>query len=408
MSKPSSAPNLLAPQHGLGLQPAPAPRRPAMPAWAWAALGALAAGVIAPAALMLSARAPAPAPAPPAMKVDKTGVLLAPDAPQWPYVELAVAKEGAPIAPLPAPARIGFDELRTSAIGAPLAGRVERVLVHIGDRVEPGARLFAVRSGAFAEVQKELEAARVSVEVKKRLADRVRELVAIKASPEKDLAAAEAELHEAELALSAARAKYDSLKVAPEANNLFYVVAPRRGTVVETDVWADQEVTPDREKPLLRLSDLDEVLALADVQEVDAADIAQGARVEVRAQAGGVVREGTVQHVSEVVDPARRTVEVRVRVKNQDRALRPNSFAEITFTPDPALQRVRVPSEAVVTDGERSVVFVAQGPGRLERQAVKTGRQRDGEVEVLSGLAPGSRYVARGALLLLNQIELVQ
>lgn len=236
----------------------------------------------------------------------------------------------------------------------------------------------------------------------------MRELVAIKASPEKELAAAEAELHEAELALAAARAKYDSLKVAPEASNLFFVVAPRRGTVVETDVWADQEVTPDREKPLLRLSDLDEVLALADVQETDAADIAPGAKVEVRAQAGGVVREGTVQHVSEVVDPARRTVQVRVRVKNQDRALRPNSFAEITFTPDPSLQRVRVPSEAVVTDGERSVVFVAQGPGRLERQIVKPGRQRDGEVEILSGLSPGSRFVARGAILLLNEIELAQ
>lgn len=43
--------------------------------------------------------------------------------------------------------------------------------------------------------------------------------------------------------------------------------------------------------------------------------------------------------------------------------------------------------------GECSVAFLARGLGRL---AVKTGRQRDGEVEVLSGLPARSRFVARG------------
>lgn len=176
--------------------------------------------------------------------------------------------------------------------------------------------------------------------------------------------------------------------------------------VVDIDVYANQEVAPGRDKPLVQISDLEEVLVLADVAENDSADVQQGAEVEIRAQGGTVVRQGKVEHVSEVVDPQRRAVEVRIRVANGDRALRPNSLVEILFSPPAAALRVRVPSSAVVTDGEKSVVFVAKSPSRLERVPVTLGRQRDGEVELLAGLAPGTRYVSSSALLLLNEVEL--
>jgi len=69
---------------------------------------------------------------------------------------------------------------------------------------------------------------------------------------------------------------------------------------------------------------------------------------------------------------------------------------------------VRVPAEAVVTDGQSSVVFVSRGEGSLERVTVTPGRQRSGEVELRAGLEPGARYVSKGAILLLNQLELEQ
>ena len=113
-----------------------------------------------------------------------------------------------------------------------------------------------------------------------------------------------------------------------------------------------------------------------------------------------------IERVSEVVDPRRRTVAVRVRVANGDRALRPNAFVEVTAWPTGGIQRVRVPASAVVTNGERSVVFVLRDEGRLERVPVTVGRRRDGEVDLRAGLAANSRYVARGALLLENTLEL--
>ncbi len=149
------------------------------------------------------------------------------------------------------------------------------------------------------------------------------------------------------------------------------------------------------------------MLVIADVPEADVNEVKAGEAVTVTSPAGDVLREGTVEYVSEVVEARRRTVEVWVRASNADRVLRPNGFVEISFHADERARVVRVPDAAVVTRGSSTVVFVATAPGRLEPRAVKTGRRRDGETEVRSGLAAGDRFVSRGALLLLNQVDLV-
>ncbi|MFY0564342.1 efflux RND transporter periplasmic adaptor subunit [Archangium lansingense] len=379
------------------------PRRPF-----WLAAAGLGLGAAVTAGLVLGRPTPAEAePAPPASPVVRgESVHLPPEGQQWQYIELAVAAEAPMLAPLPAPGRVDLDERRTASMGAPLAGRVDQVRVRLGDRVTAGERLFSVRSGAWADLEREVKSAETEVANKQRIADRVRELVGLQAAPEKELVAAEAELRQAQLALQAAQAKKASLAVSAEGNNLFWVTAPRAGTVVDLDVVANQEVTPERDGPLVRLSDLSEVRVIADVQETDAADLREGQQALVRTQSGAVERRGTVERISEVVDPRRRTVEVRLRVTNEDRALRPNAFVEVTPEAATPVKRVRVPASAVVTDGARSVIFVAREAGQLERVAVMTGRRRDGEVEVRQGLEPGSRYVARGALLLENTIEL--
>lgn len=347
-------------------------------------------------------------PAPPrALTADPAGVTLAPDAPQWRYVTLAVAEKGPPLTPLPFPARVDLDEKRTASLGAPLAGRVESVDVRLGNRVKAGEPLFSVRSAAFADLDREAEAARAQVEVRQRLVERARELFELKAAAQKDVLTAEAELKEAVLALKAAESKQRSLQVTAVGDNLFRVKAPRAGTVVDLDVFAGQEVTPERDRPLLRLSDLDEVLVVADVPEADVGDLSKGEAVTIRLQGGAATREGTITSLSEVVDPRRRSVEVRVRAANADRALRPNAFVEVLVRPDPSQQVVKVPDAAVVTQGEKLVVFVSPAPGRLEPRTVVTGRRSGGETEIRQGLEPGTKYVAKGALLLLNQVELV-
>ncbi|MCA2978968.1 MAG: efflux RND transporter periplasmic adaptor subunit, partial [Myxococcaceae bacterium] len=272
--------------------------------------------VVVLAAVLACSKPPTPAEARTGLSADGATVTLAADAPQWSYVSLDVAARAEPLPPLPVPGRVDLDEKRTANVGAPLAGRIESVEVRLGTRVKAQDRLFSVRSGAWAELDRETEGARAQVLVRQRLLERNKELFELKAISQKDVLASEAELAEAELALKAAEAKRRSLQVVAAGDNLFWVRAPRSGTVVELDVFTGQEVTPDRDRPLLRLSDLDEVLVIGDLLEFDVASLSPGQRATIHPQGLSTSLPGVVETVSEVVDARRRTVEVRVRAKN--------------------------------------------------------------------------------------------
>ena len=49
--------------------------------------------------------------------------------------------------------------------------------------------------------------------------------------------------------------------------------------------------------------------------------------------------------------------------------------------------------------------FVEVNPGVLRRRPVKVGRQNRLQTEILGGLTAGERVVVRGALLLLNAVD---
>jgi len=234
--------------------------------------------------------------------------------------------------------------------------------------------------------------------------------VQLKASPEKDLITAEQDLRQAHLAREAAELKLRSVPVSAAADGLYWITAPRAGVVVERTVLVGQEVGPDRSDPLLVIGELDEVIVAVDMPESAVADLHLGQPARITSPAvPGRELSGQVEYIGEVVDPVRRMVNVRLRVINSDRALRPNAFVQAAFVAE-GETRIVVPAEAVVSDDQQSFVFVQtpDQPQHLQRRAVLIGRHREGKVEILSGLQPGETFVGKGALLLLNAIDLAQ
>jgi membrane fusion protein, heavy metal efflux system len=354
-----------------------------------------------------------PATAPSAVEIRDGAVVMGRDAAQLRYLSVQVAEESEALAPPPAPARVTVDESRAAPVFASLAGRVEQVVVQLGQEVRPGARLLAIRSAGLPDLGRDIELARAGLSVKRTAVERVRDLVDLRAVPQKELLLAEQELREAEIALRTAEGKRRSLRIggggALDESGLYWVTAPRAGTVVERRALVGMEVGPDRDQALLTVADLDAVMVVADLLESDVTGIQPGQKALVTGAAPGESpAEGTVAYVADVVDPLRRTVAVRVRVPNTDRRLRPNAFAQVTFLPPP-ISRVVVATEAVVSDGQQPVAFVRIEDGsshRFERRPVRVGRTRGGKTEILEGLKPGESYVERGALLLLNAIDL--
>lgn len=322
--------------------------------------------------------------------------------------DVAVAKVG-PALPLPpVTARITTVDALTSPSFAPLSGRVVEAKVRLGDRVQKGQQLVLVRTADLPSIERDVRSAELAVATRRATVERMRALVESRAGAQHDLILAESELAEARLALTAARARLDSLQIARGKDaTAYWVLATRSGTVVQLEATPGSQVGPERSAPVAVVADLSEVLAVADVAPSDAVQLEVGgaARVFPLGAAGRSV-VGQIEVISAVVDPERQTVPVRVRLDNGERLLRPNAYVDLAFSAAGARTALLLPALAVVRDGANAVVFVQTEDGSFVRRPVVVGRRSRDEVEVLSGVAAGEQVVVHNALLLLNAIDI--
>jgi membrane fusion protein, heavy metal efflux system len=341
-------------------------------------------------------------PTAPGMTVGSDGVTLTNDAPMWGVVKLAPAAPSEPHWTDPVPARIVFDEARTSRLGSPLAGRVTSVMVERGQHVKSGDKLFTVSSPNLAELRADLEKANVEAATAKVNFDRTKALVDAGSLPAKELVTAQQQVAEAELAVRLASQKLSSLKVAGSGEASFTVSAPRDGVVVEKTINVGQNVDSSSGS-VLAIADLSDVWVVADLFENDVGQLVNGTKAKV--VVGTNELDGAVDQVSAVVDPDRHTVPVRVRLANLDGALRPNAYAQIKFF-DPTTAKVALPASAVLSDGVTTYVYMKDKSGQLKRRVVTAGAASAGKMPILSGVEPGDQVVVQGAILLDNQIQL--
>jgi cobalt-zinc-cadmium efflux system membrane fusion protein len=347
---------------------------------------------------------PEPTPAAPhvGMTVGSDTITLSDEAPQWAAITIAPAKGAEARWSDPVPARVVFDETRTSRLGTPLAGRLSTLMIERGQRVTAGDKLFTVASPSLAELRSEQQKALVEKASAKINLDRTQALVDAGSLPGKELVAAKQTLVEADLAVSLAQQKLSALKVTTSGDSSFTVTAPRSGVVVEMNLAVGQEVDSSTGS-LLAISDLSDVWIVADVFESDLGKLTEGAKARVVLADDGET-EGTIDRISSVVDPDRHTIPVRVKLVNSTGALRPNSHVRLRFL-DTTPAKVAVPATAVISDGTASFVYVRE-KGTLRKRKITLGPVHAGVATIVAGVEPGEQIVVRGATLLDNQIEL--
>lgn len=307
--------------------------------------------------------------------------------------------------------KVAFDEERVSRVASPVSGRVVELLAHPGDRVRKGQGLLVIASPDAQSAVADYVAAAADKAVADKNLERQRRLYADQAVPYKEVLQAESDATKAAAAHARAAGRLEVLGIDPRSgearSSRFTLRAPIEGIVVERPAFPGMEVRPDSGAPLVTVADLTRLWVLADVYERDLGRVAVGQRATVRVAAEpGRTFSGKVTHVGELVDPATRTVKLRIEVANPALELKPEMFARVTLQgAAPGSAALTVPTSAVLSDGDASAVIVARGDGRFEKRTVELGGDRDGRVRVLSGLAMGERVVVDGALYLKAAIE---
>jgi membrane fusion protein (multidrug efflux system) len=103
---------------------------------------------------------------------------------------------------------------------------------------------------------------------------------------------------------------------------------------------------------------------------------------------------GSVASIDSRVDMNTRSVTVRALLANDDGALRPGMFLNVTLANDER-EALVIPEEALSPEAERQYVYVVTDD-KVSRREVRIGGRRPGRVEILAGLTAGERVVVEG------------
>ncbi|HET7928182.1 MAG TPA: efflux RND transporter periplasmic adaptor subunit, partial [Actinomycetota bacterium] len=291
---------------------------------------------------------------------------------------------------------------------AKLPGRIEEVLVHVGDRVKAGQVLVVIERREVAlqhdQAQAQLQAAvagldraRVALEAasaayRRNGALREQDVVSQAAFEEVESAFREARAGAAAAEAQVATARAAAALAAEGLRNA-RVTTPIAGTVIRRFVDVGAQATPAL--PLFQIEDVGtiEVEGAAAASDFARLRVGQEARIAVNDLPGEVFR-GRVSTLSPSLDPQTRRAAVEIDVSNAEGRLLPNMFAEATIEIG-RKTTLAVPESAVVSSPSGRTIFVVRDGKAMEIRP-RLGGIDTGFVAVESHLDAGDRVIVAG------------
>ena len=181
------------------------------------------------------------------------------------------------------------------------------------------------------------------------------------------------------------------------------IVAPADGFILARNISPGQHFEHATE--FYRIADLSKVWILADVFGSEAQSFHPGAIARVTLAGQGKTFSARVSNVLPQVDPATRTLKLRLEADNPGFALRPDMYVDVEL-PAAMPAGLTVPQDAVIDSGREQRVFVERSAGVFEPRQVQTGWRSGDRVEIVRGLAEGERVVAAGTFLVDSESRL--
>ncbi len=181
------------------------------------------------------------------------------------------------------------------------------------------------------------------------------------------------------------------------------IKAPIDGIVVDRKSTVGEQV--GKEKEIYTISDPTDLWVLAEIKERDIGSIKVGqeASFTVIAYPDETFR-GKVARIGNEVEAESRTVEARIETNNAERKLKPGMFADVEITTTVIEDALVIPENAVQSEQEHQIVFIALGGGRFEKRVVKIGLQQGGLFQVLKGAEAGEQLVTEGSFILKSEM----
>lgn len=264
-------------------------------------------------------------------------------------------------------------------------GRIDRILVDVGDNVRQGQILATMDATQYNVTQTQL----ANLEADFRRIEAVYEVGGI----------SKQEFDQAQTQLQVQR---DQLTQLGTNTNL---ISPISGVVTQRnfdpgDVYLGTT-------PVLQVMQMDRVKVNASISEKYFTDVQVGKTAEIRVDIyADKTFEGKVTRIHPAIDASTRTFQVEITIPNPGKELRPGMFSRtiINFGSERGIVVEDVAVQRQIGSSEK-YVYVAKD-GKAVRRLVTTGRQTGDMVHITSGLEEGEQVVIAGMSRLMTGTEI--
>ena len=260
-------------------------------------------------------------------------------------------------------------------------GRVTRLLVEEGDRVEAGQLLATLLRD---EMESLVNKADLAADNARLAYERASRMSADNLISQEDFDKTTMDHRIAEQELAEAEWRLEKTEIR----------APFDGRVTLRNCTLGQNVRPGDE--LFVVTDFDPLIARIYLPEKEVLALDEGREVRITLKADDSVRfHGRIRQISPVVDTATGTVKVTVQAIEPPAVVRPGGFVAVDITRETHEDALLLPKEAVLRELKKAHVFIARDDV-AEKRAVTLGLEEDDRIEILTGLDPGESIVIAG------------
>lgn len=330
---------------------------------------------------------------------DKAGIRVDPNFLQNFSVRTAVVETGAIPLEIRSVGILAYNEKNIVSVNTKFEGWIEKARVnYVGETVRGGQVLFEVYSPQLVTTQQEYLAAldyleRLSSGGHPDAVERARALVE----------AARQRLRYWDITDE----QITQLSKSGKARRTLQIVSPVSGIVVEkmSESLEGMKLAPGIN--VYKIADLSTVWVNIEVFESQIQYLRLGLRARIRVGAFPTRRwAGRIIYIAPSMNPETRTLRASIEIPNPGWKLRPEMYADVELEVPTVSAAIRVPEEAILHSGERSVVIVEKGKGVFEPREVELGPTGGGYQMVRRGLQPGEVVVTSSQFLIDSESNL--
>jgi RND family efflux transporter MFP subunit len=284
--------------------------------------------------------------------------------------------------------------VRESELSSEVPGKISKIFVKQGDLVKKGQVLMRFVQFGFGlgvqQAQAQRKATETQVRQLKLELDRVTRLVEKEAAPIAQLDQLKAQLEGAQAQSQMASV---GVRQAQKALGDSVLRAPYAGMI--TDIMHEEgEFCPSMPQTMLvKIVDTSSLEVQAFLPEEVSSDVSVGQKVEVSVESARIKTEGEIIYVANRLDEETQTLEIKVRLANDDGKIKGGAFTRIGIVRRSLDNAILIPLKAISRgpDGQ-PFVFVAVD-GAAKKVLVELGESSGSRILVRTGLADSQLLV---------------